>query len=383
MMGYLFLVYTVLIICISRFVFQDKNKLVLFIYILGLAVIMGLNTSNADFDMYERQYLSSVYFENAWFDYLEAIKSGYSRDSGFAFLNSIFALNGIGYVLFHFIMCAMGLGIIWYVVTKKVRNISFVFFLYVMYPLFMDIIQVRNFMVEVLLLIGIHLLSSQKKYKVAIYIGLLLIAGTFHSMGFIYVLFIPFYYILKSRGAWIAKIFILIGLLVPLLFGKIKSSLFDVATILVGNDATAHYVLYVESNDMKFGYLAVYGYVVVMLLVLQYMNKIIQESTQVTFCQKRFSDIVYSMYLFCCCLLPISVVAIDALRWPRNLMIASYILLFIYIEHNLIWNLKRIVVVMLLLIISVIFAYWNLYQRDFINIYMILDNNVFFDLFDL
>lgn len=381
-MGYLFFVYLLLIIFISRFIFRDKNGLILFIYILGLAIVMGLNTSNADFDMYERQYYSSVYFENAWFDYVEAIKSGYSKDSGFAFLNSIFALNGIGYVLFHFIMCGIGLGTIWYVSAKKVKSISFIFLLYIMYPLFMDIIQVRNFMVEICLLFGIHLLSTNRTYKVAIYIGLLLVAGTFHSMGFVYVLFIPFYYILKSRRAWVTNIFIGLGLLVPLLFGKIKSSLFDIAAILMGNDVTAHYVLYVESNDMKYGYLAVYGYIVVMLLILQYMNNIIQKSTNITFSQKRFSDIVYSLYLFCCCLLPISVVAIDALRWPRNLMIASYILLFIYIEHNFVWNLKRIAVVIMLIVVSAIFSYWNLYQRDFINIYMILDNNVFFDLFN-
>lgn len=127
-MGYLFLCVLCLLL-ISKFIFNDKNKLWLFFCILGLAVIMGLNTTNADFDMYERQYYNSVYFENAWFDYVDAIQNGYSRDSGFTFLNSIFALNKIGYVGFHFFICVLGLGIVWYVTAEKIKNVSFVFFI--------------------------------------------------------------------------------------------------------------------------------------------------------------------------------------------------------------------------------------------------------------
>lgn len=209
------------------------------------------------------------------------------------------------------------------------------FFSYVIYPLFMDIIQVRNFLVEVLLLLGIHTLSGCQKHKIMIYTGLLFVAGIFHSMGFVYLFFIPFYYLLKNKKRKIAEIFVSMGLLTPLLLGKVKSSLFDIGAALIGNDVTAHYVMYVENNDMKYGYLAIYGYVVVMLVVLRYMSKQIQYSEKVTACQKKYSDIVYSMYLFCCCLLPVSLVAIDMLRWPRNLMIASYVLMFISQNRNL------------------------------------------------
>ena len=78
----------------------------------------------------------------------------------------------------------------------------------------MDMIQLRVFYTEVILLIAVYYLSKCKKQVLGnvIFLGIIAIAGMFHSMAWLWILFIPFRLLMQSKRfkfvPWLFKCFL-------------------------------------------------------------------------------------------------------------------------------------------------------------------------------
>ncbi|MBP3817756.1 MAG: EpsG family protein [Butyrivibrio sp.] len=379
-MGYVLLIILVYLLCLGMMLPKKEQMYVGYIGILLMIMFMGLNSGNADFSMYEEQYRNSIFFDLESHDYKNAMYYDYSRDVGYAIISAIGINNGLSFIEFRFVQAVFILGIIFFIGKRYTNNIPALLLLYMMYPFFMDVIQYRNTIVEMFLLIGCYLVSVKIQQRFVFFSVLMAIAGCFHSMGIVYILFVPFYFLLKSKWNIIIKLCFFIVCLLPLYADFIKGKFFEIAALLIGNDISSHYSIYIVNNDMHWGYMAIYGYLVIMLIVLYIIRERIKKQSLIIAEQNViFIDWIFRLYLFCFCLLPSAVIAIDMLRWPRNLMIESYLVMILYLQSQE-KPLYKVTLVGLGLIVSFVFGYWNLYQRDFINVIMIIEQNILFDI---
>lgn len=375
-----------LISFVGTFLFSDfintRSKTVLTVILaLVLGMIMGGGYNNPDYKMYDGMYTASVMNFNYSFDYEDSIQGGYSRNLGYTILNNILGTMGLSYQEYKIVTSIFLLLLLLLYSKKIVPKLSLVVLLYVLYPFFMDIIQVRAFYVEVILLVAIYYLSkyNQKISGYILFIILMLISGMFHSMGWLWLLFIPFRLLLQSKKfKFIPFLFIIFGISLPLYANIISSNFLPIMYIMSESDVTAHYGAYTSNEfTVHLGYLYVWGYDLALAGLLYKMKKIIIRSS-VTQLQKAFVINTYMLFLFVICILPASAISTESVRWSRALMIESYISLVIYnmCERNYI---RKFLVVFFLLSATILMSYCNFYQVHSQWILPSFDNNVFFD----
>lgn len=124
----------------------------------------------------------------------------------------------------------------------------------------MDIIQLRVFYTEVILMIAVYYLSKCKNevWGNVIFLGLIAIAGMFHSMAWLWILFIPFRLLMWSkRFKFVPWLFIITGSLLPLYANMTSNSFFLIMHVMAESDVTAHYQIYAMGDSVHLGYLYV------------------------------------------------------------------------------------------------------------------------------
>lgn len=350
-----------------------------FLLFIFLFICMGFNYDNADYDSYQSMYYASKYFDYNIFDYMSALQYGYSRDPGFALLNKIFLEMGFSYDEFKCFITLLSLIMLFLLISKFVKNEWKVIVIYLMYPFFMDIIQFRNFLVEVLLIFALYLYLQGGKYKYFKYIGCLLFGATIHNVAIVYIGFLVYLYIKKFRiGTYIIYFFILIGIMLPLYAGIVTEQLAFLGMLLSDGTSIEHFTQYLDKS-MNYGYLIPYGYILMATIVMRIIN--ISEKNESNAFNKEYIAIVYQLFLYLSVLLPIFAINGNLIRIPRNLMILFYIALIYYInmtKKNTKWCLFAIAVLG-----SFILGMVDLYYPDStaFNMDLIFNKNYIFEFF--
>lgn len=370
---------------IGIFLFSDlinaKSKMGLTIVAaLVLGMIMGGGYDIPDYSMYDSMYTASIVNFNYSFDYKDSGQGGYSRNIGYTILNNIFGTLGLSYQEYKIFTSIILLLLLLLYIKKIVPKISFVLLLYVLYPFFMDIIQLRVFYTEVILLIAVYYLSKYDRNKLGVFVFcvLVMLSGMFHSMGWLWLLFIPFRLLLQSKKfKFISWLFIITGILLPVYASFISNSFLPIMYMMAESDVTAHYQIYTMRDTVRLGYLYVWGYDLALAGLLYKMKKIMIESSS-TQLQKMFVTNTYNLFLFVICILPASAIATESFRWSRVLMIESYIALVIYTmyETN---HVRRNLIAFCLLLVTILASYLNFYEGSSEFVLSSFVNNVFFD----
>ncbi|WP_041140172.1 EpsG family protein [Beduini massiliensis] len=173
MIGWL-IYFITLLLCILK---KEKKYIIpLFITVI---IIFSLNYNNADYKNYLNLYkLSSTEFFN---------NTGFP---GYMVIMRLCNLLGISYQSFLLIVSISGLGLILIIFLKLSNFPNLCFSLYCIAPFFSDVIQIRNFIVMVILTLAIVILLSQMKYKKIIFIILIILASTVQIMALYYLILI-------------------------------------------------------------------------------------------------------------------------------------------------------------------------------------------------
>src|SRR5699024_6560718 len=79
-------------------------------------------------------------------------------------------------------------GLVFSTINRYSPNIQFVYFFYMLYPLFMDAVQMRNYLAFSLVAFSIRYLIEDFKYKRTKYIIFVLLASTIHITSLMYLL---------------------------------------------------------------------------------------------------------------------------------------------------------------------------------------------------
>lgn len=382
------LLYILLLIisAITLYFFPTRQNYILFLLFVMLTFTMGLVYGVADYDMYSYQYRAAAFFDlDTALDYRMAYMSGYSKDIGINLLAYGFNLLGCSYEEYKFISSLIILGVLLFYVRRLTQNPLWVLFLYALYPFLMDIIQVKNSILEVLLFVSVYyyvMASSHPKTKYAV--GMTG-ATLFHSASLAY---IPFFIIDKilnnNHLRWLVYLAIIVGLLTPFYAGAITSRWMEVGAILSATESgLEHYTGYAEDiagNRYIFRYL----YVCMIVLISGFMNHRIRKYREQTkMYMKKYVNVAFHLTLYMCLFMPLFPIFTDAsIRFPRNIMLILYVATFFYCQMEKV-KLYRVFATVSIILSTIYMARVDLFQGATIdNVYIIFSNNYLFQLFD-
>ena len=304
-----------------------KDKRMFYLLLAFMIIIIIANTYNADWDAYEFMY-----------GQINSIDRSSLTDIGYGFLNyvsnSIFHLS-----FFHFRALFTFIGML--IIGRTILNYSpypaLVLALYFIAPFFPnDIIQIRNFMAQAILIFFISKWIDNNKFKyLFIAIGL---STMMHSSCIYFVIFILLLFINDEK-----KLYISVG--VGSLFVGILPTLLNKLPF-VSSEKILFY-LGKTNNSIDIRGIIIIAVFFVQLYMLYYIrNKLCNSGNKDYY---RWADYIYKMNILCipACII-MTVWSFNFYRVPRNMLLLNYIIYSMYIKEN---HSKRIIEFMTLILI--------------------------------
>lgn len=184
-------------------------------------LLFGWNEWNGDYDMYEEMYNYHKFFDLGYYEF------GYYELSGF-FVNNNFTFKQY-LIVYSFIVIFLFYRVI-YKLSLFPGLVAF-FYLIIYFPL--DYVLIRNTLAFGIISQGFILLFNNHKYKVLIYIVLVLFAWSIHFSSIIYLMFL-FAFTEKKLNVKIISLYVVGSLIIYLFF----------RTIFIG--------IFIDANSIKF-----------------------------------------------------------------------------------------------------------------------------------
>lgn len=210
MMGILF--FNILI-----YIKVDKYKYFIVILFDIIFAIMIATTNCADYGEYEWIYSYASQISNMDGLFESRYYSMGNIEPGYLLSNKIAYELGMLFFEFRYVLYCACLFIIFLSVHKHCKNIFWVMLLYMIYPMLIDVIQIRNFVADVILLFALGILHSSAINKMK-YILLIVIGMTFHAISFAYIFILPVYQFIDKLSKKIIWIVFIIMLLTGYIF---------------------------------------------------------------------------------------------------------------------------------------------------------------------
>jgi hypothetical protein len=315
-------------IILGEFQLAASKRLCLFS--LSVAVLFMGFTSDIPDEIAYMQFYNNAYLYS-WEDIfypLEAIAKGLPSDYGFSTMNYIFYSLGSSYFVYK--LCLVFFTI--YTIYKYSAIASYsmlIVCLYMIYPWFYDVIQVRSALMALCICNAFFSYSFSEKHRMLKYIVWIVVGTLFHKSGIVFLLFVL---ICKGWNNPVGRKLIMLSSgvvsLLPLYANVVKERWQDVAFMLQAQDGYAELSRYTE-RIVNNGYLI--GYIVIMLSLLL-----------LVFLQRSASDIKIQeyinngklMFISMTYIFPIFPLFMDAsLRYPRAVMLILYILIALYCKN--------------------------------------------------
>lgn len=272
------------------------------------------NTGNADFENYNvyYSYYSMHIFDGFWFPDLE---------KGFSLLMQIANYFGLSYNQFLGIYAFIGLSLIANSILKYSKLKFLPLFLYFFYQYFLDIVQIRNFMLLSIFIFSIRYLvdwyNTNKMASLLKYIACILIAVQFQITGLFFLLAV---FVKKISNIRLAK---RITLVTVLLFA-FSPYILKIA-ITVFNDS--RYIIYFNNSTSVKGVLFIVFYIFSGVLIINCLNNRIQGDQEKGVGASLFSNVVLKFNILLITSIFLFSITPDFIRIYRNVQVLNYIML--------------------------------------------------------
>ncbi|WP_033169499.1 EpsG family protein [Selenomonas sp. ND2010] len=339
------------------------------ISMIMLAVVMGGSYDCADYANYMRQYnyieLSNINF--------------FPDDGGYSLINLIFKNWGFEYDEFRFVLDVLLLSLMFYVIYKILGEVYSLTTLFIIFPLAFDAVQVRNFILEVILLVGIYLYAKEKSKSMKKLMLSLMIAFSFHKTAVFFMLIYPLVKCAKFKlGRVLIFVLIMFGLCMPLYADYILANNMDVYYYLSSVENIDHYQYY-ALDEFEKRHITSWAVTIIYIFVIYWIRRKLKKNSVDSF-TTRYADITYEFAKLMCLLLPFFPILQDLDRLVRDLTIPLYILVILYIKQVNMLS-KSIVYYASLFMIACAVGYVKLYHGLGDMVWPLLENNHLFDLF--
>ncbi|WP_404455288.1 EpsG family protein [Oceanobacillus kapialis] len=288
------------------------------IFILLLCILMGANTVNPDIYAYILAY--------------DPTREG--TDYGYMLLVKLFNVLGFEYTTFRMITSILGILLIHQTVKKLINNPSPFYLLYFMYPFFIDIVQVRNFLVMAIFVYSIPFLLNNKRIDDAKYICLILIASSFQLTAIVYLPIVFLKRIKKNVFTKITLIVTIISLVIISLNKPVLGSLSNFIINTIGNydDRILDYSV-IQTN---FGFLLFWFLQTMNFLLIIWAHRIYKRNNYLSYTNNELEDtktkfmiLIFWINIFAFVFLPFYVFQATFSRFMRNIIplnIIAYIM---------------------------------------------------------
>lgn len=357
-----YIVWFMNIICVIT---NCKSKILNIVSFLTLMFVFGGNTANADYAIYEREYyLIGGTFEN-----------------GYELLTQMTLSIGLTYNQFLFLTGIVMYGIVFYVYSKYSKNYAVFYTIYFSVFLFYDIIQMRNYMCMVFLMLACNCLVANKRVKAFL---IILIAAQFQMLAYIYLplVFLDLEKKQTKRVYEIAVVLIFAACILIFINGNEIPFLDSIFSAVVGGDDSIK--MYYLSNKVRLGFLLSFALQFMNVGLVYFANLIARKVDGLEDHKRKFLNVCFSINLYGFIAFPMVMINHNFYRIFRNLcvldMIAAAIIFDVFARNGR-YKLtgKNMKFVGYMICYCIVWAVGIMYKySDFTQINTILTNNMFF-----
>ena len=278
-----------------------------------------------------------IYNKAAMYNPFDVFIDYYGRYLGYTFVNSVFASLGFDFEAFHGVLAFFWLLAMIYFSKKVTSSTLIVLVLYFLWPFFIDAIQIRMMIVNLMVFIAIYEYSKGGRLALGKALLIIGVAGSIHVLAFVYLPFFLFKKIYRTK--FIMGIVLALSLLMPLYInfvGNYLSSSINLFVYLQDNDtisAFAQYDLTVANFEKYARWLYVNGVLFLMYFMQKNILEIISEkSDQENFLRNYFQN-CYAMSMYTSCFMPLyAMTGAEFGRIERCFLIAFIVAIASYIE---------------------------------------------------
>jgi hypothetical protein len=290
-----------------------------YIVVILLGILMFFAVNPPDFVSYSKAYVyigtGAIY-----------IDTGY----GWLILCKIGNMLGLDYKMFSILMvivsCLFISNSVRYFVSSK-QSRTYVWTFYLIYPSLLDLVQVRFFVAEALIILSLKFLIRKDFYGNTFYAILCTIATFIHSSFIFYFLFLLIPVFQKFKKYVMPFTIVLIFLL---FLGR--KELYQFAELFINTTRIDRYF----NSYNAVGYFGITAYLLTLFSFWYIAKCVIStiELERVSIQKKQFIEMFYQISIFIWIILPLTILDTSFFRLQRPLWIILYIVLTIQIEER-------------------------------------------------
>lgn len=327
--------------------------------ILFLWVLAGWNTYNFDYDNYSARYR---YVQSGGFNLLKL-------DFGYDFIEYIFILFGSSFEQFRIWIYGMGLFIIGIIIWKWSIHPVWVLFFYICTHYLRDVVETRNFLASIFILLTIFHYGRKKPAKYLLIALLIFCAFSIHMSFFLY---IPF--LMADIRKWNYWALMLVSVLLSLFARELLSNSVGLFELDGMDDKVSEFL----TLSPTFAFIAAVVKIVVNGMTISYFHsKALKACNQEFFLKKmplaNYSQIMYNLNSLSCILLILTPISGSFYtRLFGNILLLNAIYFF-----NVIGSLKRgrTELIVILLLYTVFFTVMTQINPFWEHLNFVLSNN--------
>lgn len=308
---------------------KKHKKFVAFILMLFAWILFWGNTMNPDYENYVRNYLTIKYSAGVF--------AGNNTQIGFAVLVKLATLIGLSYEWFLAVVVLWAYLLIHSTVSKFSNNYNYIYLLYFIFPFFLDVVQIKNFLAMAIFIYAIkYLLDESIKSKIK-YCLLIVVSGTIHYAALLYLPMVLINVKKKNKLTRAIVSFAIIGSLFILLNGKKIPFINDFVTIMFNSEKILNWV----DSKTRFGFILFWLLQTISFLMAKYSRKIfIRNTSEVTLSNETltkknckdvnekglmFVNLIYWINIMAFLYFPLYILASTFTRLMRNIIFLNYI----------------------------------------------------------
>ena len=320
--------------------FFKKSKWFDFFIIAFIATISYLGKDVADFENYETAY-----------NYISM--GNYYKDLGVGwyYLCTIGAKLGLGYLQFKTLIIIVSMLLVNSTIkyfTKDCKYKSFIWSLYLIFPVLLDCVQIRFFLAEAIVLYALRFLFDSNKRGIIKYIILVLLAATVHSSVLLYLIFLLY----KILGKYESK-YIIIMILLTAILSIFKNEIINLLSLVINQERIQRYFY---SND-TLGIKGIISYTFIIFLFYYITNVIIKKCRENRLEEEKihFFSFISKLNILISITIALSVFDPNFFRLQRIMWIIMYISIIRLLNYD-IKNITIFNISMPVSIIAIFFA---------------------------
>ena len=348
------LVFTTILAYFSNLIAAIKTRktVIITLFLIGIAfIIMSFVPSSIpDYAQYYSMY---------YFDYTQVEK-------GYEILSEFFLKRGVDYSSFRIVTTLIGITTLSIAIYRFTNDLSKFWMLYFLFPFFIDVIQVRNFLMMSFATLAASFLIKINFKNVLIYICLIIIGSSFQNAGLFF--FIPLLFMLFRKKKIIKQLFVtfitLLSILSILSRSLVYSIIYKIMSIVGAESMISSKLTYYMNGSVNYGFLLYWLAILFSYAIVNYSLRAVLEHNNSQLIASKMA-VIESFSLTSLLSLPLIIVSLDFFRIARDifpLVIVAYVLMVQTMKQKRIPSLTYRCVFYANLILNIVIVYrviWN------------------------